>query len=84
MAGFNEKSSLMIAMLNEHYQSNTGVARFEAEGLRIGDQYFNGTTKQIIWAKETVENLIENFEIIRSHRPLSVELSDKVKTRELS
>lgn len=84
MAGFNEKSSLMIAMLNEHYQSNTGVARFEAEGLRIGDQYFNGTTKRIIWAKETVENLIENFEIIRSHRPLSVELSDKVKTRELS
>lgn len=84
MAGFNERSSLMIAMLNEHYESNTGTARWEAEGLRIGDQYFNGTTKRIIWAKETVDNLIENFEIIRSCRPLSVKTPDKIDTRELS
>ena len=84
IAALNEKCSFMLALLNEAYPSSTGLTRFEADGLRLGDQPFGGTTKRFIWAKESFENLRENFEIIRSHRNADVRAAEAAELRELS
>lgn len=50
--------------LNESYPESTGARRFLADGLKVGDQPYAFRNSYFIWAKETLENLKENFETI--------------------
>jgi hypothetical protein len=82
MAAFNNKCSFVLALLNEQYETNTSLKRWESEGLMLGDQPFGGTTKHFIWAKETFENLCRYFEIVRLHRPIGFPSAQRLDSKD--
>lgn len=81
MAAFNNQSACVLALLNDNYASNTGLKRWESEGLMFGDQPFGGTTKHFIWAKESFENFCTYFEIVRAYRPVQSPRLPATETR---
>lgn len=66
LAAFNNNCSFMLALVNEAYPSNTGMKRWESEGLKMGDQPFGGELGWFIWEKESFENLKDHFDKIET------------------
>jgi hypothetical protein len=63
VAAFNKNARMILVQIDGAYEGNTGLSRYEAEGLLRDEQPFDGgLRKRLIWERETLENLTANFE----------------------
>ncbi|MCC9620597.1 hypothetical protein LPB41_02740 [Thalassospira sp. MA62] len=67
LCALNRRSSYILAgYVNENYPESTGLKRYEAEGLKWGDQPFTENNSVVVWEKETAENLKRAFSDVYS------------------